>query len=109
MFGLFKKRPTLDDLILVSVKSAILLRDNELRTGAMTHPDVINIMVGGVSKKMSVKLGDIDFERVVTFTMAFLMEQKFVERLLKKAMNEGVGEFSEEEEREIMKIIQQFL
>lgn len=109
MFGIFSKKLSHEQLLLISIKASILLRGVERQNGLMTHPDEIDSVVRSLFGKEALKFDANDLDRAITYVMAFLTERQFVDRLLVRAMTENLGSFSEQEEREIRKIIAPFL
>ena len=104
MFGFFKKRAQPGTFMLVAVKSAFILRVKEVETGLLTHPDAIRQVTDGVAKTMNAYIGGGLREVTYTCVMAFLMDQNFIDRLIARSMNGSMGDLTEEDEREILRI-----
>ena len=105
MFGLFKKKAPLGSFMLVAVKSALLLRAAEKDSGgAYTDPDTLKKTTDAIALQMNVQISGNLREVTHTCVMAFLMDQKFLDRLLVRAMNGPIGTFTQEDENEIMRI-----
>jgi len=106
MFGMFKKKITTQDLLLISIKAAVLCKKSEDdNAGLMTDPTVIKMVIQAVSKGDSKSLSEAESNLVTTWVMSFLLEGDFVERLLARTRNGPIGTFTEQDERDIQRIL----
>lgn len=105
MFGLFKKKARAGSFIMVAVKSALVLRATERENGGLyTPPDVLRTTTNLIAVQMNVDLNGDLRELTNTCVMELLMEQKFLDRLIGRAMKGPIDTLTEDEENEITRI-----
>ncbi len=105
MFGIFKKKAPAGSFIMVAVKAALFLRAEEKDNGGLyTSPEALRLTTDALAKDMNVDLsGDL---RQVTHgcVMALLMEQKFIDRLIDRAMTGPLGTLTQQDEDDVVRI-----
>jgi len=105
MFGIFKKKAPEGSFIILAVKAALVLRIEEKDNGGLyTSPEALRLPTDALAKNMNVDLsGDL---RQVTHgcVMALLMEQKFIDRLIDRAMTGPLGTLTQQDEDDVVRI-----
>lgn len=105
MFGIFKKKAPEGSFRILSLKAALVLRAEEKDNGGLyTSPEVLRLTTDALAKSMNVDLsGDL---RQVTHgcVMALLMEQKFIDRLIDRAMTGPLDTLTQQEEDDLVRI-----
>jgi hypothetical protein len=105
MFGLFEKKAPPGSFILVAVKSAMILRQAERENGGlMTPPEAIDFSVRAVAKRISYDLSGQLAEVTKTCVMCFLMEEKFIDKLLARDTG-GTVNLTVDDEKQIDRIV----
>lgn len=109
MFGIFKKRVPPGSFIIVAVKSAVLLRGIEIKNGGIhSSPEELRSVTDSIAKQMNAD----NNENLRTIThacvMALMVEGKFIDRLVARAMNGPLGELTEQDEIELSRITKKF-
>jgi len=113
MFGLFNKAADKYQIVLVAVSAATLLWEIEIKNGGMyTDPKGIPPVIRAIAKQDGIFLDQKTEYVAVTCCMAFLVDQKLVNKFLKKKY-EGVGDFkfdeiTDAETAEMLRIVKDF-
>lgn len=105
MFGIFKKKAPEGSFIILAVKAALVLRIEEKDNGGLyTSPEALRLTTDALAKDMNVDIsGNL---RQVTHgcVMALLMEQKFIDRLIDRAMTGPLGTLTQQDEDDVVRI-----
>jgi len=106
MFGLFKKKAREGSFIIVAVKAALILRATEIQNGGLySTPEAIKLAVRSIANQMNATLsGNLD-QVTQTCVMALLMDQKFIDSLVRRAENGPLGTLTAQDEIEIDRIV----
>jgi hypothetical protein len=105
MFGIFKKKAPAGSFIILAVKAALFLRAQEKDNGGLyTHPEALRLTTDALAKEMNVEISGNLREVTHGCVMALLMEQKFIDRLLDRAISGPLGALTQQDEDEIVRI-----
>ncbi len=105
MFGMFKKKAPTGSFILVAVKAALILRATEHENGGVyTPPEMIIPTAQAIAKEMNYELTGNLLKLTESCVMAFLMDQKFIDDLIKRAHQGPLGTLTQKDEAEIDRI-----
>ena len=108
MFGLFKKKLSTQDLLLISIKSAVMCKESERQNGGlMTEPAIIESVLQAVASDDSRTLSPTELSVGTSWAMSLLLEGSFVSRLHVRAKRGPIGTFTEQDERDIKRILPQ--
>ena len=106
MFGLFKKKAREGSFIIVAVKAALILRATEIQNGGLySTPEAIKLAVHSIANEMNVELVGHLGKATQSCVMALLMDQKFIDSLVRRAENGPLGTLTAQDEIEIDRIV----
>ena len=90
---------------MLAVKTALFLRVQEKDNGGLyTSPEVLRLTTDALARKMNVEISGNLREVTYGCVMALLMEQKFIDRLIDRAMGGPLGTLTPQDENEIIRI-----
>jgi uncharacterized UPF0160 family protein len=105
MFGIFKKKAPEGSFIILAVKAALVLRIEEKDNGGLyTSPEALRLTTDALAKDMNVDISGNLRQVTHGYVMALLMEQKFIDRLIDRAMTGPLGTLTQQDEDDVVRI-----
>ncbi len=109
MFGFLKKKESSGNFIIAAVEAAAILRAVELQSGGQfTDPDVLIKTTNSIIKRRNIESNETLEKITHSCVMQFLMDQSFIDGLLNRSKNGPIGTLTENDEREIERIVGKF-
>ena len=110
MFGIFKKKAPAGSFIIVAVKTAIILRIDEHANGGIYTPrDAIMPAALAIADEMNYDLSGNLAKLTEACIIKFLMDQKFIDDLIRRAEHGEIGTLTPRDEQEIDRITKDLL
>ncbi len=105
MFGLFKKKAPSGSFIIVAIQTAVTLRKAEQKNGGQyTPPELIIPTAKSIARNMNYDLSGDLIKITESCVMEFLMDQKFVDDLIRRSQFGPIGALTANDEKEIDRI-----